>query len=118
MQDISTSVTPSTTVSVGHLASSEKWKKVNRPVGPQPLVWHSFSASGTRYLSIEDYFLNYLQTAYSDCISDFGKKVEMLGQRPPDWRVRLWTREFGATSGNGRWQCNISLRTRRSFSRI
>jgi glucose-1-phosphate cytidylyltransferase len=72
------------------------------PVGSQPIVWHVmqyYSAYGHRDFIlclghkasiIKDYFLNYKQTANSDCIiSDFGRKVEILGQRPPDWRVSL-----------------------------
>jgi glucose-1-phosphate cytidylyltransferase len=39
---------------------------------------------------IKDYFLSYRMTASTDCIvSDFGKKIEILGERPPDWRVSL-----------------------------
>jgi glucose-1-phosphate cytidylyltransferase len=39
---------------------------------------------------VKDYFLNYTQAANSDCtISQFGKKVELLGERPVDWRVSL-----------------------------
>jgi glucose-1-phosphate cytidylyltransferase len=39
---------------------------------------------------IKEYFLNYKQTANSDCIiSDFGQKIEILGERPPDWRITL-----------------------------
>src|SRR4051794_33966202 len=38
----------------------------------------------------KDYYLNYKQTTISDCvISDFGNKVELLGEQPPDWRVTL-----------------------------
>ncbi len=72
------------------------------PIGSQPILWHImqyYSQYGHRdfvlclgYKAnvIKDYFLNYKQTAISDCvISDFGKKVELLGERPPDWRVTL-----------------------------
>jgi glucose-1-phosphate cytidylyltransferase len=39
---------------------------------------------------VKDYFLNYTQAANSDCtISQFGKKVELLGERPVDWWVSL-----------------------------
>ena len=39
---------------------------------------------------IKDFFLNWRQQTYSDCvISEHGKKVEMLGEQPPDWRVTL-----------------------------
>ncbi len=39
---------------------------------------------------IKEYFLNYRAAANSDCvISDFGRNVEIIGDRPPDWRVTL-----------------------------
>jgi len=39
---------------------------------------------------IKDYFLNYKQTANSDfIISDFGRRSDILGGRPPDWRITL-----------------------------
>jgi glucose-1-phosphate cytidylyltransferase len=39
---------------------------------------------------LKDYFLNYRASADSDCVvSEFGKKIELLGERPPDWRVTL-----------------------------
>jgi glucose-1-phosphate cytidylyltransferase len=72
------------------------------PVGHQPILWHImhyYSQFGHRdfilclgYKAnvIKDYFLNASPSAYSDCvITDFGKKVEILGERPPDWRITL-----------------------------
>ena len=45
---------------------------------------------GSKANAIKEYFLNYKQTANSDCIiSNFGEKVEMLGEPPPDWRIAL-----------------------------
>ena len=39
---------------------------------------------------VKNYFLNYTIADSSDCIiSDFGSKVEIIGERPPDWRVTL-----------------------------
>jgi glucose-1-phosphate cytidylyltransferase len=39
---------------------------------------------------VKDYFLNYKQATNNDCVvSHFGKKVELLGDRPPDWRISL-----------------------------
>ena len=39
---------------------------------------------------IKDYFLNYKASADSDCVvSEFGSKIEILGERPPDWRIAL-----------------------------
>jgi glucose-1-phosphate cytidylyltransferase len=72
------------------------------PIGRHPILWHVmqyYSRHGHRdfilclgYKAevIKDYFLNYKPTAYSDCIvSEFGKRVEILGQLPPDWRISL-----------------------------
>jgi len=39
---------------------------------------------------VKDYFLNYRQATNCDCtVSHFGKKVELLGERPADWRISL-----------------------------
>jgi len=39
---------------------------------------------------LKDYFLNYREAANTDCTRlPFGKKIELLGERPPDWRVSL-----------------------------
>jgi glucose-1-phosphate cytidylyltransferase len=80
---------------------SENIPKPMVPIGHHPILWHvmqyysqhrhrdfilclEYKANG-----IKEYFLNYKQTANSDCIiSNFGKKVEMLGE-PPDWRIAL-----------------------------
>jgi len=72
------------------------------PVGHQPIMLHVmqyYSYFGHRdfvlclgYKSnvIRDYFRNFDPSADSNCvISDFGKKVELLGPRPPDWRITL-----------------------------
>lgn len=81
---------------------SENIPKPMIPVGSQPMLWHImqyYSQYGHRDFIlclgykpniIKDYFLNYKQTATSDVvISDFGKKVEILGESPPDWRISL-----------------------------
>jgi glucose-1-phosphate cytidylyltransferase len=81
---------------------SESIPKPMVPIGHQPILWHVmqyYSQYGHRdfilclgYKAnvIKDYFLNYKPTSSSDCvISDFGKKIEILGERPPDWRVTL-----------------------------
>jgi glucose-1-phosphate cytidylyltransferase len=81
---------------------SESIPKPMVPIGHQPILWHVmqyYSQYGHRdfilclgYKAnvIKEYFLNYNQTANSDCvISNFGKKVEILGERSPDWRVSL-----------------------------
>ena len=81
---------------------SESVPKPMVPIGHQPILWHVmqyYSQYGHRdfilclgYKAnvVKDYFLNYRQTTASDCvISDFGKKVEILGDAPPDWRITL-----------------------------
>ena len=72
------------------------------PVGHQPILWHVMQyysqyghqdfvlCLGYKANVIKDYFLNYDQTTSNDCIiSNFGKKVEILGEPPPDWRITL-----------------------------
>ena len=81
---------------------SENIPKPMVPVGHQPILWHIMQyysdyghrdfvlCLGYKANVIKDYILNYKPTAASDCIiSDFGNKVELLGARPPDWRVTL-----------------------------
>jgi len=81
---------------------SESIPKPMVPIAHQPILWHVmqyYSQYGHRdfilclgYKAnvIKDYFLHYKQTASSDCvISEFGKKIEILGEAPPDWRVSL-----------------------------
>jgi glucose-1-phosphate cytidylyltransferase len=72
------------------------------PIGHKPILWHVmqyYSQYGHRdfilclgYKAnvVKDYFLNYKQAVNSDCtVSHFGKKVELLGEQPPDWRISL-----------------------------
>ncbi len=81
---------------------SEAVPKPMIPIGHQPIVWHVMQyysqyghrdfvlCLGYRANVVKDYFLNYNEAASSNCtISQFGKKVELLGERPPDWRVSL-----------------------------
>ncbi len=81
---------------------SESIPKPMVPIGHQPILWHVMQyysqyghqdfilCLGHKANVVKDYFLNYKRTANSDCvISNFGKKVEILGERPPDWRVAL-----------------------------
>jgi glucose-1-phosphate cytidylyltransferase len=81
---------------------SEGIPKPMIPIGHQPILWHVmqyYSQHGHRdfilclgYKAnvVKDYFLNYRQAANCDCtVSQFGSKVELLGEQPPDWRVSL-----------------------------
>jgi glucose-1-phosphate cytidylyltransferase len=81
---------------------SESIPKPMVPIGHQPILRHVmqyYSQYGHRdfilclgYKAnvVKDYFLNYKQATDNDCVvSQFGKKVELLGERPPDWRISL-----------------------------
>jgi glucose-1-phosphate cytidylyltransferase len=72
------------------------------PIGHQPILWHLmqyYSQHGHRdfvlclgYKAnvIKQYFLTLNPSINSDCIIyDFGQKVEVLGEKPPDWRLTL-----------------------------
>jgi glucose-1-phosphate cytidylyltransferase len=72
------------------------------PIGHQPILWHVMQyysqyghqdfilCLGYKANVVKDYFLNYKQALSSDCvISQFGNKVELLGEQPPDWSVSL-----------------------------
>src|ERR1700732_2502988 len=75
---------------------SENIPKPMVPIGRHPILWHVMQyysqyghqdfilCLGYKANVIKEYFLNYKQTANSDCIiSDFGQKIEILGERPP-----------------------------------
>src|ERR1700739_1537634 len=72
------------------------------PVGHQPILWHVmqyYSQYGHRDFifclgykanAIKSYFLNYRQADNSDCIiADFGRKIELIDEKPADWRISL-----------------------------
>ena len=70
------------------------------PVGHQPILWHVMQyyahyghrdfilCLGYKASVIKDYFLNYRPTATRDfVISDYGQKIELLGDADDDWRA-------------------------------
>jgi len=72
------------------------------PVGNNPILWHVMQyysqyghhefvlCLGYKANVVKNYFLNYRISESSDCvISEFGSKVEIIGERPPDWHVTL-----------------------------
>jgi glucose-1-phosphate cytidylyltransferase len=81
---------------------SESIPKPMVPIGNHPILWqvmqyysqyghHEFILClGYKANVVKSYFLNYKVAESSDCvISEFGSKVEVIGERPPDWRVTL-----------------------------
>src|ERR1700761_9398294 len=72
------------------------------PIGHQPIMWHVMQyysqyghqdfilCLGYKANAVKEYFLNYKRTTNSDCtVSNFGRKIEILGNQPPDWRVSM-----------------------------
>jgi glucose-1-phosphate cytidylyltransferase len=81
---------------------SESIPKPMVPVGNHPILWHAmqyYSQYGHRdfilclgYKAnvVKNYFLNYkIEESNDFVISNFGSKVEIIGERPPDWQVTL-----------------------------
>jgi glucose-1-phosphate cytidylyltransferase len=72
------------------------------PIGNHPILWHVMQyysehghhdfvlCLGYKANIVKNYFLNYRIAENSDCIiSEFGSKIDIIGERPPEWRVTL-----------------------------
>jgi glucose-1-phosphate cytidylyltransferase len=81
---------------------SENIPKPMVPVGQQPILGHIMQyyshyghrdfvlCLGYKANVIKEYFLNSNRWTNNDCvISNFGERVEALGEQPPDWQVAL-----------------------------
>jgi glucose-1-phosphate cytidylyltransferase len=81
---------------------SESVPKPMVPIGHHPILWHVMQyysqyehsdfvlCLGYKANVVKDYFLSYKLVESNDyIISDFGSKVEIIGDRAPDWRVTL-----------------------------
>jgi glucose-1-phosphate cytidylyltransferase len=81
---------------------SENVPKPMVPVGQQPILWHLMKyysqqghtdfvlCLGYKANIIKEFFLTYKHAAFADCVvSDGGRKVEIIGDAPSDWRVTL-----------------------------
>jgi glucose-1-phosphate cytidylyltransferase len=81
---------------------SENVPKPMIPIGHQPMLLHIMQyyshyghrdfilCLGHKANVIREYFLNYNPARDSDCIiSDFGRKIDIIGDGVPDWRVTL-----------------------------
>jgi glucose-1-phosphate cytidylyltransferase len=81
---------------------SETIPKPMMPIGRQPILLHIMQyyshfghrdfilCLGYKANVIKDHFLNLNPAAYGDCIiSEFGKKLEAIGERLPDWKITL-----------------------------
>jgi glucose-1-phosphate cytidylyltransferase len=81
---------------------SENIPKPMVPIGNHPILWHVMQyysqygnhnfvlCLGYKANIVKSYFLEYNIAGSADCIiSDFGAKVEIIGEKPPDWHVSL-----------------------------
>jgi glucose-1-phosphate cytidylyltransferase len=81
---------------------SESIPKPMIPVGQQPILQHVMQyysqyghqdfilCLGYKANVIKQYFLESGPAAYGDCIvSEFGRKVETIGEAPPNWKIAL-----------------------------
>lgn len=81
---------------------SESVPKPMVPIGNHPILLHVMQyysqyghhdfvlCLGYKANVVKNYFLNYKLAETNDfIISDFGSKVEIIGERPPDWNVTL-----------------------------
>jgi glucose-1-phosphate cytidylyltransferase len=81
---------------------SESVPKPMVPIGHHPILWHVMQyysryghqdfvlCLGYKANVIKEYFLNYKPTTDNDCvISNFGQKVDILGEHPADWSITL-----------------------------
>ena len=72
------------------------------PIGNHPILWHVMQyysdyehydfilCLGYKANIVKKYFFNYTIAENSDCvISEFGAKIDIIGERPPEWRVTL-----------------------------
>ena len=101
------------------------------PVGHQPILWHVMQyysqyghedfvlCLGYKANVIKEYFLNYRPTDLRRLrrSPSSARKVEMLGERPPDWRVTLVDTGIWRNIGERLWAVQASTsRTRRCSS--
>ena len=81
---------------------SESIPKPMVPVGNNPILWHVMQyysqyghhdfilCLGYKANVVKTYFLNYKIAENNDCvISEFGSRVDIIGERPPEWRITL-----------------------------
>ena len=105
---------------------SESVPKPMVPIGHQPILWHVMQyyihhghrdfilCLGYKANVIRNYFRDLDPSAYSDCvISEYGKKVEVLGPAPPDWKITRWCELRGTYS-----YLNMSLRDNPGYTDV
>ena len=105
---------------------SENVPKPMIPIGQHPILWHVMNyyshfghkdfvlCLGYKATTVKDYFLNYRQQFYADCVVE-GGKVEMLGEREEDWRVALIDTGVWRNIGSRLWAVRNHVRGEKMF---
>ena len=107
---------------------SESVPKPMIPIGNQPILWHVmqyYSQYGHRdfilclgYKAniIKEFFLSYRPHVYADCVvSEFGSKVELLGEARDDWRVTMVDTGVWRNIGERLWAVRDHVRDEDMF---
>ncbi len=102
---------------------SESVPKPMIPLGHQPILYHVMRyysdhghddfvlCLGYKANVIKDFFLNCRPQTFGDCtISEGGRKVQLIGQMNPDWRVTLIDTGIWRNIGERLWAVRDHLR--------
>ncbi len=107
---------------------SETIPKPMIPIGHQPVLWHVMQyyshyghrdfvlCLGYKANIIKDFFLNYRPQAFADCaVSNYGSKVELLGEQEEDWRVSLIDTGLWRNIGERLWAVRDQVKNEEYF---
>lgn len=107
---------------------SESIPKPMIPVGSQPILWHImqyYSSYGHRDFtlclgykasSVKEFFLNYRNEVFSDCVvSGNGKQVELIGRPMDDWRVAMVDTGIWRNIGERLWAVRDQVKDEEMF---
>lgn len=107
---------------------SESIPKPMVPVGHQPILWHVMQyysyfghndfvlCLGYKANIIKEFFLTYKPQSFSDCVvSDYGAKVDLLGEPKEDWRVTLIDTGLWRNIGSRLWAVRDHVRDEEIF---
>ncbi len=107
---------------------SEAIPKPMIPVGHQPILWHLMQyyshyghrdfvlCLGYKANKIKEFFLNSKPAVFSDCtVSQFGSRVELLGEPQQDWRVSLIDTGLWRNIGERLWAVRDHVQNQEMF---
>ena len=107
---------------------SESVPKPMIPIGNQPILWHVMQyysqyghndfilCLGYKASIIKEFFLSYRPHVYADCVvSEFGSKVDLLGESRDDWRVTMVDTGVWRNIGERLWAVRDHVRDEDMF---